>query len=160
MIINEAAFALQENVATAADIDMAMKLGTNYPKGPLAWCDEIGAYTVVAILEALQIEYGHDRYRVAPLLRLKAEAGRNFLNKEYMIAFLGTGLLGSNWVRAMRKRGEEVHVWNRTGSKAKALESDGAKVFATPAEAVKARTEFFSPFPTMQQSILSRTGIT
>src|SRR5437762_2898757 len=54
-----------------------------------------------------------------------------------MIAFLGTGLLGSNWVRAMHKRGEEVHVWNRTPSKAKALEADGAKAFATPAEAVK-----------------------
>jgi 3-hydroxyisobutyrate dehydrogenase len=54
-----------------------------------------------------------------------------------MIAFLGTGLLGSNWVRAMRKRGEEVQVWNRTPSKAKTLEETGAKVFATPAEAVK-----------------------
>ena len=54
-----------------------------------------------------------------------------------MIAFLGTGLLGSNWVRAMRKCGEEVHIWNRTASKAKALEAIGAKAFATPAEAVK-----------------------
>ena len=53
-----------------------------------------------------------------------------------MTAFLGMGLLGSNWVRAMRKRGEDVHVWNRTASKAKALESIGAKAFATPAEAV------------------------
>ncbi len=78
MVINEAAFALQEDVATAGDIDMAMKLGTNYPKGPLAWCDEIGAYTIVAILEALQVEYGHDRYKIAPLLRLNAEAGKNF----------------------------------------------------------------------------------
>ena len=78
MVINEAAFALQEGVATAVDIDMAMKLGTNYPKGPLAWCDEIGAYTIVAILEALQVEYGHDRYKIAPLLRLNAEAWKNF----------------------------------------------------------------------------------
>ena len=54
-----------------------------------------------------------------------------------MIAFLGIGLLGSNFVRAMRKRGEEVHVWNRTASKAQALESVGAKAFGTPAEAVK-----------------------
>ncbi|MDP4231030.1 MAG: 3-hydroxyacyl-CoA dehydrogenase family protein [Bacteroidota bacterium] len=80
MIINEAAFALQEQVATASDIDMAMKLGTNYPKGPLAWCDEIGTYTIVAILEALQIEYGADRYKVAPLLRLNAEAGKKFFD--------------------------------------------------------------------------------
>ncbi|MFI5264541.1 MAG: NAD(P)-dependent oxidoreductase [Candidatus Kapaibacterium sp.] len=54
-----------------------------------------------------------------------------------MIAFLGTGLLGSNWVRSLRKREEEVNVWNRTASKAKALEADGAKAFATAAEAVK-----------------------
>jgi 3-hydroxybutyryl-CoA dehydrogenase len=80
MVINEAAFALQEGVATAADIDMAMKMGTNYPKGPLAWCDEIGAYTIVAILEALQIEYGHDRYKIASSLRLMAEAGKKFFN--------------------------------------------------------------------------------
>jgi 3-hydroxybutyryl-CoA dehydrogenase len=78
MVINEAAFALQESIATAADIDTAMQLGTNYPKGPLAWCDEIGAYTVCAILEALQVEYGHGRYKIAPLLRLHAEAGKKF----------------------------------------------------------------------------------
>jgi 3-hydroxyisobutyrate dehydrogenase len=52
-------------------------------------------------------------------------------------AFLGMGLLGSNFVRAMRKRDEHVNVWNRTASKAKALEETGAKAFATPAEAVK-----------------------
>lgn len=78
MIINEAAFAVQEGVATAADIDQAMKYGTNYQKGPLAWCDEIGAYTICAILESLQVEYGHERYRIAPLLRLNAEAGKKF----------------------------------------------------------------------------------
>ncbi len=79
MIINEGAFAVQEKVATAADIDQAMKLGTNYPKGPLTWCDEIGAYVIVSILEALQVEYGYDRYKIAPLLRLNAEAGKKFL---------------------------------------------------------------------------------
>lgn len=78
MVINEAAFALQESIATAADIDTAMKLGTNYPKGPLAWCDELGAYTICAILEALQVEYGHGRYKIAPLLRLHAESGKKF----------------------------------------------------------------------------------
>ena len=78
MVINEAAFALQESIASAADIDTAMQLGTNYPKGPLAWCDEIGAYTICAILEALQVEYGHGRYKIAPTLRLHAESGRKF----------------------------------------------------------------------------------
>ena len=57
-----------------------------------------------------------------------------------MIAFLGTGLLGANFVRALIKRGEEVRVWNRTADKARALEAEGAKAFADPAEAVKGAT--------------------
>ncbi|MDP4199289.1 MAG: 3-hydroxyacyl-CoA dehydrogenase family protein [Bacteroidota bacterium] len=80
MIVNEAAFAVQESVAAAQDIDVAMKLGTNYPKGPLAWCDEIGAETIVAILDALARELAPERYRVAPLLRRHAEAGMKFLD--------------------------------------------------------------------------------
>jgi len=54
-----------------------------------------------------------------------------------MIAFYGMGLLGSNFVRALRERGEEVHVWNRTASKAKALEAVGAVAFDDPAEAAR-----------------------
>ena len=54
-----------------------------------------------------------------------------------MIAFFGTGLLGANFVRALRRRGEEVHVWNRTAEKAQTLEADGAKAFADPAAAAK-----------------------
>lgn len=54
-----------------------------------------------------------------------------------MKAFLGTGLLGSGFIKAMLKRGEQVQVWNRTFSKAKALESDGAKAFDNVADAVK-----------------------
>jgi len=54
-----------------------------------------------------------------------------------MIAFFGMGLLGSNFVRALRQRGEDVHVYNRTESKARALEAEGAKAFADPAEAVR-----------------------
>lgn len=84
MIINEAAFALQESVASAADIDQAMKLGTNYPKGPLAWCDEIGAEVIVAVLDALAKEYGGDRYRVASRLRRNAEAGVRFHNSQVL----------------------------------------------------------------------------
>ncbi len=79
MIVNEAAFAVQEGVATAQDIDTAMKLGTNYPKGPLAWCDEIGALAIVAVLDALAREYGSDRYRVASLLRRYAEGEMKFI---------------------------------------------------------------------------------
>ncbi len=54
-----------------------------------------------------------------------------------MMAWLGTGLLGSGFVRAMLGRGETVHVWNRSADKAKALEADGAAAFADPAEAVR-----------------------
>lgn len=54
-----------------------------------------------------------------------------------MIAFFGMGLLGSNFVRASLRRGEDVRVWNRTAAKASALEADGAKAFADPAEAAR-----------------------
>jgi 3-hydroxybutyryl-CoA dehydrogenase len=75
MIINEAAFALMEGVASAEDIDAAMKLGTNYPLGPLEWADRIGLDQVLGMLEGLQAEYGEDRYRPAPLLRRLVRAG-------------------------------------------------------------------------------------
>jgi 3-hydroxyisobutyrate dehydrogenase len=54
-----------------------------------------------------------------------------------MIAFFGMGLLGSNFVRALRRRGEDVHVWNRSAAKASALEGVGAAPFTDPADAVR-----------------------
>lgn len=54
-----------------------------------------------------------------------------------MRAFLGMGLLGANFVRALIKKGVEVNVWNRTATKATALEAEGAKAFANVADAVK-----------------------
>lgn len=54
-----------------------------------------------------------------------------------MIAFLGMGLLGANFTKALRRKGEQVQVWNRTASKAKALEADGAQAFENVADAVK-----------------------
>jgi 3-hydroxyisobutyrate dehydrogenase len=54
-----------------------------------------------------------------------------------MISVLGTGLLGSNFTRALIKRGEQVHVWNRSPRRAQALEADGAIAFADAAEAVR-----------------------
>lgn len=68
-LINNAAYALMEGVASAADIDVAMKLGTNYPYGPLEWADKIGLDQVLGILEGLCEAYGEDRYRPAPILR-------------------------------------------------------------------------------------------
>jgi 3-hydroxyisobutyrate dehydrogenase len=57
-----------------------------------------------------------------------------------MITFFGMGLLGSSFVRALRKRGEDVQVWNRTPARAKAVEDSGARAVSDPAEAVKGAT--------------------
>ncbi len=57
-----------------------------------------------------------------------------------MIAFFGMGKLGSGFVRALRRRGEEVHVWNRNHAKALQLEAVGAKAFADPADAARGAT--------------------
>jgi len=54
-----------------------------------------------------------------------------------MICVLGTGLLGSGFARAFRRKGESVHVWNRSPAKARALEADGARAFDDPAEAIR-----------------------
>ena len=81
MIINEAAFAVMEGVAGVEDIDTAMKLGTNYPKGPLAWADEIGSGVIVGILQALFDEYGEERYRPCVLLKQYARAEKPFYSE-------------------------------------------------------------------------------
>jgi 3-hydroxybutyryl-CoA dehydrogenase len=78
MIINEASFLLQEKGATPSGIDTAMLLGVNYPKGPLAWADEIGLPLVVKTLQAVHAETGDDRYRVCPLLLRMSQRGEKF----------------------------------------------------------------------------------
>jgi 3-hydroxybutyryl-CoA dehydrogenase len=77
-LVNEAASAVMEGVATVADVDRAMQLGVNYPLGPLAWGDRLGLDRVVGVLEGLQHEQGPDRYRPVPLLRQMALLGRRF----------------------------------------------------------------------------------
>ena len=76
LIINEAARSLDEGIAAAEEIDIALKLGTNYPEGPLRWADEIGLDEVLAVIEGLQEETGDDRYRPAPLLKKMVASGR------------------------------------------------------------------------------------
>ncbi len=71
-IINEAFFALQENVSTKEDIDTAMKLGTNYPFGPFEWAHRIGLRRIYDLMEALAQQ--HERYLPAPLLKKTALA--------------------------------------------------------------------------------------
>jgi 3-hydroxybutyryl-CoA dehydrogenase len=73
MLINEAYDALFLNIASREDIDLAMTKGVNYPKGLLAWSEEIGLKTVLSRIENLFLEYGEDRYRPNPLLKRLAK---------------------------------------------------------------------------------------
>ena len=76
LMINEAVFMLREGVASAEDIDTAMKLGANHPMGPLALADLIGLDVCLAIMELLRDEMGEGKYRPAPLLRKMVRAGK------------------------------------------------------------------------------------
>jgi len=68
-LVNEASFAVEEGVASPADIDTAMRLGLNHPKGPFEWLAQVGAERVVATLDELAGLLGGERYRVAATLR-------------------------------------------------------------------------------------------
>ena len=79
MLINEAVDALYLGVASAADLEIAMTKGVNYPKGLLAWCDEWGAANCLAVLDGLYEQYHEDRYRASPLLRKHAIENKKFV---------------------------------------------------------------------------------
>ena len=74
-MINEAIFTLDEVIATAAEIDNAMKLGANHPIGPLALADLIGLDVTLSVLDVLYTEYGDQKFRPAPLLKEMVRAG-------------------------------------------------------------------------------------
>lgn len=73
MIVNEAYYTVEEGTASREDIDVAMKLGTNYPFGPFEWCSKIGIVEVHELLEALYKDTNDERYKICSLL-----------NKEYL----------------------------------------------------------------------------
>ncbi|MDH5368103.1 MAG: 3-hydroxyacyl-CoA dehydrogenase family protein [Cyclobacteriaceae bacterium] len=76
MIINEAYYTVQEGTANKHDIDLGMKLGTNYPYGPFEWCEMIGIANVYELLEAVYEDTKDERYKICPLLK-----------KEYLAAY-------------------------------------------------------------------------
>ncbi len=74
-LANEAADAVTHGIASARDVDIAMQKGVNYPRGPLAWADDIGIGRVRAVLQNLAAHYGEDRYRLSPLIARRHAAG-------------------------------------------------------------------------------------
>lgn len=78
MLANEAANAVLQGVASAADVDLAMCAGVNYPQGPLSWSDSLGQGVIWQVLTNLQASYGEDRYRPSLLLRRNAFNGQSF----------------------------------------------------------------------------------
>ena len=75
-LINEAAWALHEGVATKEDIDTVMKLGMNHPMGPLTLADYIGLDTCLSILEVLENGFKNPKYRACPIFKEMVSAGR------------------------------------------------------------------------------------
>lgn len=78
MLANEGADAVLQGIGSAADIDLAMRFGTNYPKGPLAWADQLGVRFIARVLGHLKAHYGEERYRVSPLILRKSHSGDSF----------------------------------------------------------------------------------
>lgn len=78
MIINEACYTLQERTASKEDIDLGMKLGTNYPKGPFEWANLIGIDNVYQVLASVYEDTKEERYKVCPLLKTKFLKGEKF----------------------------------------------------------------------------------
>jgi len=77
MLANEAADAVYQGVCTARAADDAMRLGVNYPQGPLAWADQVGLANIQHVLTHLNACYGEDRYRISPLIQRQVFQGRN-----------------------------------------------------------------------------------
>jgi 3-hydroxybutyryl-CoA dehydrogenase len=77
-LANEAADLVAHGVASAADVDTAMRLGVSYPKGPLAWADELTPAFVAQVLDHLRAHYGEERYRVSPALQRRRFSGQRF----------------------------------------------------------------------------------
>jgi 3-hydroxybutyryl-CoA dehydrogenase len=76
MLANEAADAVNQGVCSETAADSAMRLGVNYPCGPLTWADQVGVASIRDVLANLGTSYGEDRYRISPLIQRAVFAGR------------------------------------------------------------------------------------
>lgn len=76
MLANEAADAVYQGVCTAQAVDQAMRLGVNYPQGPLEWADQLGASMIGTVLSHIGACYGEDRYRISPLIQQAIHCAR------------------------------------------------------------------------------------
>jgi 3-hydroxybutyryl-CoA dehydrogenase len=79
-VVNEAASAVEDRTASPVAIDTAMRLGTNWPEGPLAWGERLGLGRVIATLDTLAATAPDARYAVVPLLRSLAGSGGSFFD--------------------------------------------------------------------------------
>ena len=75
MIINEAYYTVQEGTANRQDIDLGMKLGTNYPMGPFEWSKKWGLNNIYELLDALYLDTREERYKICPLLKKEYLSG-------------------------------------------------------------------------------------
>jgi 3-hydroxybutyryl-CoA dehydrogenase len=78
MLANEAADAVNQGVCDVQGVDTAMRLGVNYPRGPLAWANTVGIATIGTVLTHLAQTYGGDRYRTSPLIQHHVYSGKAF----------------------------------------------------------------------------------
>lgn len=82
MVVNLACDIAQQQIASAADIDQAVRLGLGYPQGPLAWGDSLGPRRLLTILERMLDLTGDPRYRPSPWLRRRAQLGLSLRQDE------------------------------------------------------------------------------
>jgi len=82
-LVAVAADTVAEGIAAAEDVDTAMRLGTNYPSGPLEWADRIGANQIANVLTNLRRGFGEDRYRVPPYIARRAATGQRLREDDH-----------------------------------------------------------------------------
>jgi 3-hydroxybutyryl-CoA dehydrogenase len=78
MLVNEAADAVAHGICSADAIDVAMRYGVNYPRGPMEWSEQVGLHVFARALANLREHYGEERYRTSALIARKGYTGAGF----------------------------------------------------------------------------------